>query len=58
VQAHCIEFKRPMLNPTAFSGWWACSASLIWGFYAWRLNRWPEARRGFAGQHALLDQEV
>ena len=37
VQAHAIEFKRPMLNPAAF--WVAglvCFA--IWGFYAWRLN--------------------
>jgi hypothetical protein len=37
VQAHAIEFKRPMLNPTAF--WVAglvCFA--IWGFYTWRLN--------------------
>jgi hypothetical protein len=37
VQAHAIEFKRPMLNTTAF--WIAglvCFA--IWGFYTWRLN--------------------
>ena len=36
-QAHCIEFKRPMLNPTTFvvSGL-VCFA--IWGFYTWRLN--------------------
>jgi hypothetical protein len=37
VQAHAIEFKRPMLNPEAF--WIAgliCFA--IWGFYMWRLN--------------------
>jgi hypothetical protein len=37
VQAHAIEFKRPMLNPTAF-----IVVSLlcfaIWGFYTWRLN--------------------
>jgi hypothetical protein len=36
-QAHAIEFKRPMLNATAF-----VVVSLIcfavWGFYAWRLN--------------------
>jgi hypothetical protein len=36
-QAHAIEFKRPMLNPTAF---WitgiVCFA--IWGLYTWRLN--------------------
>jgi hypothetical protein len=36
-QAHCIDFKRPMLNPTSFvvTGL-VCFA--IWGFYAWRLN--------------------
>ena len=37
VQAHCIDFKRPMLNQGAF--WWVsllCFA--IWGFYAWRVN--------------------
>jgi hypothetical protein len=37
VQAHAIEFKRPMLNPEAF---WVtglvCFA--IWWFYTWRLN--------------------
>ena len=37
VQAHAIEFKRPMLNPTAFfvTGL-VCFA--IWAFYTWRLN--------------------
>jgi hypothetical protein len=36
-QAHAIDFKRPMLNPTAFviTGV-VCFA--IWGFYTWRLN--------------------
>ena len=37
IQKHCIDFKRPMLNPNAF--WYVsliCFA--IWGFYAWRLN--------------------
>jgi len=37
VQAHAIQFKRPMLNPTAF-----IAVSLfcfaIWAFYTWRLN--------------------
>ena len=37
VQAHAIEFKRPMLNSTAF-----IVVSLLcfatWGFYTWRLN--------------------
>jgi len=37
VQAHCIAFKRPMLNPAAFVVvGLICFA--IWGFYAWRLN--------------------
>jgi len=37
VQAHAIEFKRPMLNPTAFVvAGLICFA--IWGFYTWRLN--------------------
>jgi hypothetical protein len=37
-QAHAIEFKRPMLNPTAFvvTGV-VCFA--IWWFYQWRLNK-------------------
>jgi hypothetical protein len=37
-QAHAIEFKRPMLNPTAFvvTGL-VCFA--IWWFYQWRLNK-------------------
>jgi hypothetical protein len=37
IQKHCMDFKRPMLNPNAF--WYVslfCFA--IWGFYAWRLN--------------------
>ena len=37
LQAHCLDFKRPMLNPTSF----VCVSLLcfaIWGFYAWRLN--------------------
>ncbi|MDR3751845.1 MAG: hypothetical protein P4K94_10210 [Terracidiphilus sp.] len=37
VQAHAIEFKRPMLNPEAF-----ILVSLfcfaVWAFYTWRLN--------------------
>jgi hypothetical protein len=38
-QAHCLDFKRPMLNPAAF-----VLAGLIcfgiWGYYTWRLNSW------------------
>ena len=38
VQAHCLTFKRPMLNPTMFIlvGVF-CFA--VWTFYMWRLNR-------------------
>jgi hypothetical protein len=37
VQAHAIEFKRPMLNPEAFIlVSLVCFA--IWAFYTWRLN--------------------
>ncbi len=37
IQAHCLEFKRPMLNPTSFVvAGVVCFA--IWGFYTWRLN--------------------
>ncbi|HTX75025.1 MAG TPA: hypothetical protein VMD29_02385 [Terracidiphilus sp.] len=40
---HCIAWKRPMLNISAF--WIAgivCFA--IWWFYTWRLNRWSLQR--------------
>ena len=58
VQAHCMDFKRPMLNPFAFV-WVSCLCFAIWGFYSWRLNcAGLEERCRFAGQHALLDQEV
>ena len=39
VQAHAIEFKRPMLNPTAFIVTGLVSFA-IWGYYTWRLNSW------------------
>lgn len=38
IEAHCILFKRPMLNIGAF--WWAGLLFFaIWGFYMWYLNR-------------------
>jgi len=37
VQAHAIEFKRPMLNAGAFI-WVGLACFAIWGFYTWRLN--------------------
>jgi hypothetical protein len=37
VQAHAIEFKRPMLNPTTFIEV-SIVCFLIWGYYTWRLN--------------------
>jgi len=38
VQAHCIAFKRPMLNSGAFV-WVSLLCFAIWAFYAWHLNR-------------------
>ncbi len=37
VQAHAIEFKRPMLNPAAFA-WIGLLCFAIWTYYTWRLN--------------------
>ncbi len=38
IQAHCLDFKRPMLNPTTYViVMLLCFA--IWGFYSWRLNK-------------------
>ena len=37
-QAHCLDFKRPMLSPVTFV-WVSVLCFLIWGFYTWRLNR-------------------
>ncbi|HKF46790.1 MAG TPA: hypothetical protein VKB38_05485 [Terracidiphilus sp.] len=40
---HCIEWKRPMLNPQMFViVSVVCFA--IWGLYTWRLNRWSMLR--------------
>ena len=37
IQAHCLDFKRPMLNPTTYVVvMLLCFA--IWGLYTWRLN--------------------
>ncbi len=37
MQAHCLNFKRPMLNPAAFI--WVCLLCFaIWAYYTWRLN--------------------
>jgi hypothetical protein len=37
IEAHCLNFKRPMLNPTTFFVVnLLCFA--IWAFYVWRLN--------------------
>jgi len=36
-QAHCLNFKRPMLHPFAF--WWvSILCFVIWWLYSWRLN--------------------
>ena len=37
IQAHCLDFKRPMLNPGSFV-WVGLLCFAIWGFYTWRLN--------------------
>ena len=37
IQAHAIEFKRPMLNPAAFA-WVGLLCFAIWTYYTWRLN--------------------
>jgi hypothetical protein len=57
-QAHAIEFKRPMLNPTAFfvTGL-VCFA--IWGFYTWRLNVLGLERDAASPRyHARMDQAI
>ncbi len=58
IQAHCLDFKRPMLNPATYIGvLLLCFA--IWFFYMWRLHvPWQAARFRIAGHHSLLDQEV
>ena len=38
VEAHCIQFKRPMLNPEMFI-LVGVICFIIWWFYTWRLNR-------------------
>ncbi|MGP8269036.1 MAG: hypothetical protein ACLQLH_03130 [Terracidiphilus sp.] len=39
IQAHCLDFKRPMLHPFAFV-WVSLVCFAIWGYYTWRLNSW------------------
>jgi hypothetical protein len=42
-QAHCLDFKRPMLNPVTYV--WVCVLCFaIWGLYTWRLNSWGMRR--------------
>jgi hypothetical protein len=36
-QAHCLDLKRPMLNPVT-SIWVCLLCFAIWAFYTWRLN--------------------
>jgi hypothetical protein len=36
-QAHCIDFKRPLLNPVAYI-WVSLLCFAIWAYFAWRLN--------------------
>ncbi len=37
IQQHCLDFKRPMLNPVTFT-WVGLLCFAIWAFYTWRLN--------------------
>ena len=37
IQAHCLNFKRPMLNPGTYL-WVSLLCFAIWFFYMWRLN--------------------
>ena len=38
IQKHCIDFKRPMLNPATFI-WVSLLCFAIWAYYTWQLNR-------------------
>jgi hypothetical protein len=38
MEAHCLNFKRLMLNPVGFL-WVSLFCFAIWGYYTWRLNR-------------------
>ena len=55
---HCLDFKRPMLNPDMFYlVGLLCFA--IWGFYYLApQHAGAQREQGLAEQHALLDQEV
>ncbi|MGA8043179.1 MAG: hypothetical protein WCA37_10280 [Terracidiphilus sp.] len=37
IQAHCLDFKRPMLNPGTYV-WVTLLCFAIWAFYTWRLT--------------------
>lgn len=37
IQAHCLDFKRPMLNPGTYV-WVSVLCFAIWALYTWRLN--------------------
>lgn len=43
IQAHCLDFKRPMLNPTTYIIV-SVLCFLIWFFYQWRLRMWSALR--------------
>ena len=58
IQAHCLDFKRPMLNPTTFV-WHGLVCFAIWGFYMWRLNTLGLKRDSDSLDNtSLLDQEA
>jgi hypothetical protein len=43
MQAHCLDFKRPMLNPATFI-YIGLLCFAIWAFYTWRLNSMARRR--------------
>jgi hypothetical protein len=43
IQQHCIDFKRPMLNPATFI-WAGLVCFAIWTLYTWRLNSMARRR--------------
>ena len=58
VQAHCIEFKRPMLNPSAFV-WVSLLCFAIWGLLHMEAQLiGPRTGCGFPRYHARVDQAV
>ena len=58
IQQHCIDFKRPMLNPDHVLVGGPALLRHLGLLHLAAEFAGPQARRRFAGQHALLDQEI